>query len=82
MSRSRPHDQGPAAREVFVLCVVRRIGGRKSHPGIAPGSRLTTRHLHAAAQKAKEHWRRIATRYDRCAKTFLSAVAHAASVIF
>ena len=27
-------------------------------------------------------WRRIATRYDRCAKTFLSAVAYAAIVIF
>ena len=27
-------------------------------------------------------WRRIATRYDRCAKTFLSAVALAANVIF
>jgi transposase len=27
-------------------------------------------------------WRRIATPYDRCAKTFLSAVALAATVIF
>ena len=27
-------------------------------------------------------WRRIATRYDRCAKTFLSAVALAANAIF
>ena len=27
-------------------------------------------------------WRRIATRYDRCAKTFLSAVALAATVMF
>ena len=27
-------------------------------------------------------WRRIATRYDRCAKVFLSAVALAATVIF
>ena len=27
-------------------------------------------------------WRRVATRYDRCAKTFLSAVALAAIVIF
>ena len=27
-------------------------------------------------------WRRIATRYDRCAKTFLSAVALVATVIF
>ncbi|RUS63716.1 IS5/IS1182 family transposase, partial [Pseudorhodobacter sp. E13] len=26
--------------------------------------------------------RRIATRYDRCAKTFLSAVALAATVLF
>jgi transposase len=26
-------------------------------------------------------WRRVATRYDRCAKTFLSAVALAATVI-
>ena len=27
-------------------------------------------------------WRRVATRYDRCAKTFLSAVALAANVMF
>jgi len=27
-------------------------------------------------------WRRVATRYDRCAKTFLSAVALAATVLF
>ena len=27
-------------------------------------------------------WRRVATRYDRCAKTFLSAVALDATVIF
>jgi transposase len=27
-------------------------------------------------------WRRVATRYHRCAKTFLSAVAQAATVIF
>jgi len=27
-------------------------------------------------------WRRVATRYDRCAKTFLSAVALAATVMF
>ncbi len=27
-------------------------------------------------------WRRIATRYDRCPKAFLSAVALAATVIF
>lgn len=27
-------------------------------------------------------WRRVATRYDRCAKTFLSAIALAATVMF
>jgi transposase len=27
-------------------------------------------------------WRRISTRYDRCAKTFLSAVSQAANAIF
>jgi transposase len=27
-------------------------------------------------------WRRIATRYHRCARTFLSAVALAATVMF
>lgn len=27
-------------------------------------------------------WRRVATRYDRCAKTFLSAVALSATVMF
>jgi transposase len=29
-----------------------------------------------------QDWRRVGTRYDRCAKTFLSAVALAATVIF
>ena len=29
-----------------------------------------------------KNWRRIATRYDRCAKTFLSAIAVAATVMF
>ncbi|NVN40092.1 IS5/IS1182 family transposase, partial [Ameyamaea chiangmaiensis] len=27
-------------------------------------------------------WRRVATRYDRCAHTFMSAIYIAASVIF
>ena len=27
-------------------------------------------------------WRRVATRYDRCPKVFLSAIAHAATVIY
>ena len=27
-------------------------------------------------------WRRIATRYDRCAHTFMSAICNAATVIF
>jgi transposase len=27
-------------------------------------------------------WRRVATRYDRCPKVFLSAIALAATVIF
>ncbi|TNH38314.1 IS5/IS1182 family transposase, partial [Paracoccus haeundaensis] len=27
-------------------------------------------------------WRRVATRYDRCPKVFLSAVALAATVLF
>jgi hypothetical protein len=29
-----------------------------------------------------KNWRCVATRYDRCAKTFLSDVALAATVIF
>jgi transposase len=29
-----------------------------------------------------KHWRRIATRYDRCPRVFLSAVALAATVMF
>ncbi|KPP86963.1 MAG: transposase [Rhodobacteraceae bacterium HLUCCA08] len=29
-----------------------------------------------------KHWRRIATRYDRCPKVFLSAIALAAAVLF
>lgn len=35
---------------------------------------LITRH--------RQGWVRVATRYDRCAKTFLSAVALAATVMF
>jgi transposase len=29
-----------------------------------------------------KHWRRVATRYDRCPKVFLSAIALAATVIY
>ncbi len=29
-----------------------------------------------------EDWRRIATRHDRCAHTFFSAICHAATAIF
>ena len=29
-----------------------------------------------------KHWRRIHTRYDRCARTFMSAICIAATVIF
>jgi transposase len=53
-----------------------------AHP--CPGS-----FLHAGSHNLIEimfgrlkDWRRIATRYDRCPKVFLSAIARAATVIF
>jgi transposase len=44
--------------------------------------------LYRARQKIEimfgrlKDWRRIATRYDRCAHTFMSAIALAATVLF
>ena len=49
-----------------------------------PHDRALYRHRHRienAFGKLKD-WRRIATRYDRCAHTFQSAIAIAATVIF
>lgn len=40
------------------------------------------RHLIENMFAKLKDWRRIATRYDRCAHTFLSAICIAASVIF
>ena len=36
----------------------------------------------SSQMKNRKDWRRIATRYDRCAHTFLSAINIAASVAF
>jgi hypothetical protein len=37
--------------------------------------------LEGSAHRLKD-WRRVATRYDRCPKTFFSTIALAATVIF
>jgi len=40
------------------------------------------RHLIENMFAKLKDWRRVATRYDRCAHTFMSAIHIAASVIF
>jgi transposase len=39
-------------------------------------------HCFAAVPFDTKDWRRIHTRYDRCARTFMSAICIAATVIF
>lgn len=43
---------------------------------------LSERHLIENMFAKLKDWRRVATRYDRCAHTFMSAIHIAASVIF
>ncbi len=60
------------------------IPGRKSH-GKAVGydkRRYRRRNRIEIMCGRLKDWRRIATRYDRCANTFLSTVALAATVMF
>jgi hypothetical protein len=46
------------------------------------GQRLTlTHHIENMLGRLKD-WRRIATRYDRCAHTFFSAICIAATITF
>jgi len=49
---------------------------------VAVEAKSTHGHLRRAGVNSRMAWRRIATRYGRCATTFLSAVALAATVIF
>ena len=56
------------------------IPGRKSR---GKAARFDTRRYRIEIMFGRlKDWRRVATRYDRCAKTFLSAVALAATVMF
>ena len=60
------------------------IPGRKSHgKAVRYDRRRYTRRNRIDIMFGRlKDWRRIATRYDRCAKTLLSAVALAATVMF
>jgi transposase len=60
------------------------IPGRKSRgkPVKHDKRRYTRRNRIEIMSGRLKDWRRVATRYDRCAKTFLSAVALAATVMF
>lgn len=49
--------------------------------GSIPGSGGRRRSLTIMFGRLKD-WRRVATRYDRCPKVFLSAIALAATVLF
>jgi transposase len=55
------------------------IPGRKSHGKAVRHDKRRYR-IEIMFGRLKD-WRRVATRYDRCAKTFLSAVALAATVM-
>jgi transposase len=67
-------DRGIAA------CIPSKIN-RKKH---IPHDRLLYRQRHRVENMFArlKDWRRIHTRYDRCAHTFLSAIAFAATFIF
>ena len=67
--------------------------GRGITPCIPPHARHRTQHAYDPVLYRQRHkienmfarlkdWRRIHTRYDRCAHTFLSAIAFAAVFIF
>ena len=69
---------------------LRARGTRPCIPGRANRSRLIRhgKQLYRCRHKVEvmfgrlKDWRRVATRYDRCAHTFMSAIALAATVIF
>ena len=61
-------------------CIPSRTGRKVPIPHDADLYRL--RHKIENMFARLKDWRRIATRYDRCEKTFLSAVALAATVMF
>ena len=69
------------------------LKARKIKPCIPPRSYRTNQHRYSKALYKQRHrienmfarlkdWRRIATRYDRCAHTFFSAICIAATVLF
>lgn len=47
-----------------------------------PGRKSRTKPVKYDERRYKRPWRRVATRYDRCPKVFLSAIALAATVLF
>ena len=69
------------------------LQARKIKTCIPPRSNRTVQHPYSKTLYKQRHrienmfgklkdWRRIATRYDRCAHTFMSAICIAAAVIF
>jgi transposase len=61
-------------------CIPGRLGrSRPIHHGV---KLYRERHKIEIMFGRLKDWRRIATRYDRCAHTFMSAIALAATVLF
>ena len=64
----------------IVACIPSKVNRKRPIPHDAALYRQ--RHKIEIMFGRLKDWRRIATRYDRCAKVFLSAVALATTVIF
>jgi transposase len=81
-------------RRVISGIASRRLPPGARHPALHPSTRkrkiaiphdstlYRQRHRIENAFGRLKDWRRIATRYDRCAHTFFSAICIAATVIF
>ena len=67
-----------------IACLRACIPGRKQRkkPGQYDKRRYIRRNRIEITFGRLKDWRRVATRYDRCPKVFLSAIALAALVIF
>jgi len=60
-----------------------RIPGRKQRKAtVKYGMRRYKRRNRIGIIGSRGDWRRVATRYDRCPKVFLAAIALAATVIY
>jgi transposase len=66
-----------------IVFVIRNgLGWRDAPTAYGPHKTLFNRFIRWSRFGRLKDWRRIATRYDRCAHTFFSAITLAATVIF